>query len=139
MSLTSGVLDLLVIRMLFFITGFLSDSFLLCKTFRSIKGGIMCCSFCTITCVTYSFFFNLCADCLCNWISLERMLALVFLFAICWYSLWICWIWRIYVDPGWVCMLKIGDENNVYLCPCIYYVKLNPYFISFWFFILISL
>jgi hypothetical protein len=46
---------LLVIRMWFFSNGFLSDSFLLCKTFRSIKGGIKCCSVGMVSCVAYSF------------------------------------------------------------------------------------
>ena len=69
-------LDLVLIRTLFFSNQFLYDSFLLCKTFRSVKGGMKWCSVCMITCVTYSFL---------SGVQVVCTIGLVFQFAVCWW------------------------------------------------------
>jgi len=77
--------------MWFFSNGFLSDPFLLSKTFRSLKGGTKCCSVCMVSCVAYSFLIW-CADCLCNWFSLEQTLNDAFSTSVLW-SLSLSQLW----------------------------------------------
>ena len=93
--------------------------FLLSKTFRSLKGGTKCCSVCMVSCVAYSFLIW-CADCLCNCFSLEQMVVLFFQFVTCRYFLWMCQNWRIYIEFGYVCVLKTEDEKYYLFMPWIY-------------------